>query len=101
MAVSHQKMTWLLVLRLVVCGVCPLSLGALAGAQDPVVDRLDGSGLHPGQKAEVVVSGKQLQGTMALWTPVGILRLKPGSDVSKDQPVSLEGDISADASPGI
>ncbi|MFN5074960.1 MAG: hypothetical protein ACK5MO_05150, partial [Planctomyces sp.] len=81
--------------------MCSLSLGALAGAQDPVIDRLDGSGLHPGQKAEVVVSGKQLQGTMALWTPVGTLRLKSGADVSKDQPVALEGDISADAIPGI
>jgi hypothetical protein len=101
MAVSHQNFAWLFVLRLVVCGVCSLSLGALAGAQDPVIDRLDGSGLHPGQKAEVVVSGKQLQGTMALWTPVGTLRLKSGADVSKDQPVALEGDISADAIPGI
>ena len=101
MAVSHQKITWLSVLRLVVCGVCFTGLQSPAGAQDPVIDRVDGTGLHPGQKAEVVVAGKQLQGTLALWTPVGTLRLKSGADVSKDQPVSLEGDISAEAIPGI
>ena len=59
------------------------------------------TGLHPGQRAEVLVQGKQLQGTSALWTPVGTLRLKAGADVSKDQPVTLEGDIAADAVPGI
>jgi len=101
MAVSHQKINWLSVLRLVVCGVCFTGLQFSAGAQDPIIDRVDGTGLHPGQKADVVVAGKQLQGTMALWTPVGTLRLKSGADVSKDQPVSLEGDISAEAVPGI
>ena len=101
MAVSHQNFAWLSVLRLAVCGVCSIGLGSLAGAQDPIIDRLDGTGLHPGQKAEVVVAGKQLQGTMALWTPVGTLRLKAGADVSRDQPVALEGDISAEAIPGI
>ncbi len=101
MAVSHQKICWLFALRIAICSGCLLLLCSSLSAQDPVIDRLDGTGLHPGQRAEVLVQGKQLQGTSALWTPVGTLRLKAGSDVSKDQPVTLEGDISADAVPGI
>lgn len=101
MAVSHQKICWLSALRIAICSGCLLLLCSSLSAQDPVIDRLDGTGLHPGQRAEVLVQGKQLQGTSALWTPVGTLRLKAGSDVSKDQPVTLEGDISADAVPGI
>ena len=101
MAVSHQKICWLFALRIAICGGCLLLLCPSLSAQDPIIDRLDGTGLHPGQRAEVLVQGKQLQGTSALWTPVGTLRLKAGSDVSKDQPVTLEGDIAADAVPGI
>jgi hypothetical protein len=72
-----------------------------ASAQDPVVDRLDGPALRPGQPAAVTVVGKQLQGSIALWTPAGTLRVKVGADVSKDQPVPVEGTVAADAVPGI
>ncbi|MFM7037022.1 MAG: PPC domain-containing protein, partial [Planctomycetaceae bacterium] len=72
-----------------------------AAAQDPLVDRLDGPALRPGQPAAVTSVGKQQQGCIALWTPVGTLRPKAGSDLSKDQPVALEGSIAANAVPGI
>ncbi len=91
--------------RLAVLPACLwLLAGALlppASAQDPVVDRLDGPALRPGQPAAVMVVGKQLQGSIALWTPVGTLRPKAGADLSKDQPVSFEGTIAAEAVPGI
>ena len=70
-------------------------------AQDPVVDRLDGPSLHPGQPAAVTVVGKQLQGSIALWTPAGTLRPKAGADLTKDQPVPFEGAIAAEVVPGI
>lgn len=91
--------------RTVVLAVACL-LGALIGwpeasAQDPVIDRLDVANFRPGQKATVVVSGKQLMGASALWTPIALLRPREGSDLSKDQPVTFEGDVNADAVPGI
>jgi hypothetical protein len=70
-------------------------------AQDPVVDRIQATDLSPGKKASVVVSGKQLTGAMSLWTPVGTLKPKEGTDLTKDQPVALEGDIRTDALPGL
>jgi hypothetical protein len=70
-------------------------------AQDPLVDRLDGAALRPGQPAAVTSVGKQQQGSIALWTPAGTLRPKAGSDLTKDQPVAFEGSIAADAVPGI
>jgi hypothetical protein len=69
--------------------------------QEPVIDRLDVANFRPGQKATVVVNGKQLIGASGLWTPVGTLRPKEGSDLSKDQPVTFEGDVKADAVPGV
>ena len=82
------------------------SFGALMGwpeasAQEPIIDRLDVANLRPGQKASVVVNGKQLMGASGLWTPIGILRPKEGTDLSKDQPVTFEGDVKADAVPGV
>ena len=74
---------------------------ATAIAQDPVIDRVDANNFRPGQKASVVVSGKQLIGALSLWTPAGILRPKEGSDLTKDQPVTFEGDIKSDTVPGI
>lgn len=81
-------------------------LGALLGlpeayCQEPVIDRLDVGNFRPGQKATVVVNGKQLTGASGLWTPVGTLRPKEGSDLTKDQPVTFEGEVKADAVPGI
>ena len=70
-------------------------------AQDPLVDRLDGAALRPGQPAAVTSVGKQQQGSIALWTPAGTLRPKAGADLTKDQPVAFEGSIAADAVPGI
>ena len=70
-------------------------------AQDPVIDRVTASNLRPGQNASVVVTGKQLTGVMCLWTPAGVLRPKDGQDLTKDQPVTMEGAISADVVPGI
>jgi hypothetical protein len=72
-----------------------------AVGQDPIVDRLDGPALRPGQPAALTVVGRQQQGAIALWTPVGTLRLKAGTDVSKDGPVPVEGTIAPDAVPGI
>lgn len=72
-----------------------------AAAQDPIVDRLDGPALRPGQPAALTVVGRQQQGTIALWTPAGTLRLKAGTDVSKDGAFPVEGTIAADAVPGI
>ncbi|MFM7059474.1 MAG: hypothetical protein ACKO2P_21380, partial [Planctomycetota bacterium] len=65
------------------------------------MDRLDGPALRPGQPAAVTVVGKQLQGSVALWTPVGTLRPKADADLSKDQPVAFEGSLAAEAVPGI
>lgn len=70
-------------------------------AQDPVIDRVAAFSLSPGQIASVVVTGKQLTGTMSLWTPAGVLRPKEGQDLTKDQPVTMEGAISSDVVPGI
>jgi hypothetical protein len=72
-----------------------------AVAQDPVIDRVAASNLRPGQSASVVVTGKQLTGAMSLWTSVGVLRPKDGQDLTKDQPVTMEGAISADVVPGL
>jgi len=72
-----------------------------AFCQDPIVDRLDPTNLRPGEKASVVVSGKQLIGAVSLWTPVGTFRPKADSDLTKDLPVTMEGDVRADAVPGI
>ena len=80
---------------------CAMAHFASLSAQDPVVDRIQAMDLSPGKKASVVVSGKQLVGAMSLWTPMGTFRPKEGTDLTKDQPVSLEGDIPADAIPGI
>lgn len=92
--------------RRVVAATLGLVTAALTGnpagfAQDPVIERLDASNLCPGQTASVVVNGKQLIGAMSLWTPVGVLRPKEGQDLAKDQPVTMEGAIAADATPGI
>lgn len=70
-------------------------------AQDPVIERISASNLSPGQNASVVVTGKQLTGAMSLWTPVGVLRPKDGQDLTKDQPVTMDGPIAADIVPGI
>ena len=78
-----------------------LSVAGNASAQDPVIDRIDANSLRPGQTASVVVIGKQLTGAMCLWTPAGVLRPKDGQDLTKDQPVTMEGAIAADAVPGI
>ena len=80
---------------------CAMAILPSLSAQDPVVDRIHAVDLSPGKKASVVVSGKQLTGAMSLWTPVGTLKPKEGTDLTKDQPVTLEGDIRADAVPGI
>ena len=84
-------------------GVLTAALTApqIAIAQDPVIDRVDASNLRPGQNASVVVVGKQLTGAMSLWTPAGVLRPKDGQDLTKDQPVTMEGAIAADVVPGI
>jgi len=101
MAVSFLKIQFhYIVCRLLPCGVL-LAFCVSLFAQEPTIERFDGTGLHPGQRASVTVNGKQLQGALALWTPVGTLRVKEGSDTSKDQPVTLEGDIAADAAVGI
>lgn len=81
--------------------VCALLCAPEAYSQEPVVDRLDLANFRPGHRATVVVNGKQLNGATSLWTTVGTLRPKEGSDLSKDQPVTFEGDIKADAIPGI
>ncbi|MEY3175178.1 MAG: hypothetical protein RLZZ436_3092, partial [Planctomycetota bacterium] len=105
MAVSCPPPT---VVRQTGSAVLPISLCVLLGvllhpaaAQDPIVDRLDGLALRPGQPASITAVGKQLQGSVALWTPVGTLRPKAGTDLTKDQPVPLEGAIAETAVPGI
>ena len=75
--------------------------GSATWAQDPVIERLDVNNLIPGQSASVVVNGKQLTGALSLWTPVGVLRPKEGQDLTKDQPVTMEGTIAAETVPGI
>lgn len=90
-----------IVIESVSCISFVLSSWHLAFSQDPVIDRIDATELRPGQKASLTVSGKQLLGAISLWTPVGTLKPKEGTDLTKDQPVTLEGDIAADAVPGI
>jgi hypothetical protein len=75
--------------------------GSAAYAQDPVIERLDASNLMPGQTASIVVNGKQLTGALSIWTPAGVLRPKEGQDLTKDQPVTMEGVIAAETIPGI
>mgnify|MGYP000517408494 CR=1 FL=1 len=72
-----------------------------ATAQDPVILRVEAANLRPGQHATAAVHGSQLAGAMALWTPVGTLRPKAGHDPAADALVTLEGDLAADAVPGI
>jgi len=72
-----------------------------ATAQDPVILRVEAANLRPGQHAIAAVHGSQLAGAMALWTPVGTLRPKAGHDPAADALVTLEGDLAADAVPGI
>lgn len=78
-----------------------LNVQQVTVAQDPVIDRLAATNLRPGQIASVVVTGKLLTGAMSLWTPVGVLRPKDGQDLTKDQPVIMEGAIASDVVPGI
>lgn len=80
---------------------CAVVLSSCAVAQDPAIDRVETSQLRPGQRATVTVYGKQLTGALSFWTPAGVLRPKEGTDLTKDQPVTLEGDIRADAVPGV
>jgi len=103
MAVSYQQTASFRRVALVALGSLTAALTAhqLAVAQDPVIDRVDASNLRPGQNASVVVVGKQLTGAMSLWTPAGVLRPKDGQDLTKDQPVTMEGAIAADVVPGI
>lgn len=75
--------------------------GSAAYAQDPVIERLDASNLMPGQTASIVVNGKQLTGALSIWTAAGVLRPKEGQDLTKDQPVTMEGVIAAETIPGI
>ena len=75
--------------------------GSVACAQDPVIERLDASNLMPGQTASIVVNGKQLTGALSIWTSAGVLRPKEGQDLTKDQPVTMEGVIAAETIPGI
>ena len=72
-----------------------------ACAQDPVIERLDASNLMPGQTASIVVNGKQLTGALSLWTSAGVLHPKEGQDLTKDQPVTMEGVIAPETIPGI
>ncbi len=76
-------------------------LTSAARSQDPVIDRVDATNLQPGQAASLLITGKQLVGAVSLWTAVGVLRPKEGQDLTKDQPVAFEGNIAADANPGI
>ncbi len=82
-----------------VTGIVPS--GSVAYAQDPVIERLDASNLMPGQTASIVVNGKQLTGALSIWTSAGVLRPKEGQDLTKDQPVTMEGVIAAETIPGI
>lgn len=70
-------------------------------AQDPLILRIEAVNLRPGQHATATVHGSLLSGAMALWTPVGTLRPKAGHDPAADTMVALEGDLPADAVPGI
>ena len=72
-----------------------------ASGQDPVINRIDCAGWVPGTTVTATVRGSSLQSALALWTPLGVLRPVEGSDLSKDQPVSFSGALSADAVPGI
>lgn len=104
MAVSYQQIDRVRRVAVVALGVFTAALTApqlAAVAQDPVIDRIDVGNLRPGQNASVIVAGKQLTGAMSLWTPAGVLRPKDGQDLTKDQPVTMEGAIAADVVPGI
>ena len=103
MAVSYLQTDRFLRVAVVTLGLVAAAMTAskIAVAQEPIIDRMDASNLRPGQTTSVVVSGKQLAGTVSLWTPVGVLLPKVGQDLTKDQPVTLEGMIAADVIPGI
>ena len=103
MAVSYLQMFRLPVARALILGFISATVtsGSAAHAQDPVIERLDVSNLTPGQTASIVVHGKQLTGALSIWTPAGVLRPKEGQDLTKDQPVTVEGAISAETIPGI
>jgi len=103
MAVFYLQTDRFLRVAVVTLGLVATAMTAseIAVAQEPIIDRMDASNLRPGQTTSVVVSGKQLAGTMSLWTPVGMLLPKDGQDLTKDQPVTLEGTIAANVIPGI
>jgi hypothetical protein len=103
MAVSHLQIFRFPVALTVILGLMTAAVtsGSAAYAQDPVIERLDASNLMPGQTASIVVNGKQLTGALSIWTPAGVLRPKEGQDLTKDQPVTMEGAIAADTIPGI
>ena len=95
----------LISLRHVVVLTLALIVYALAAtaatAQDPVILRIEAVNLRPGQHATVTVHGSSMAGAMALWTPLGTLRPRAGYDPAVDILVALEGDIPAEAVPGI
>lgn len=76
-------------------------ISAPVSGQDPVINRIDCSGWVPGGTVTATVRGSSLQAALALWTPLGTLRPVEGTDLSKDQPVALTGQLAADAVPGI
>ena len=72
-----------------------------AYCQEPIVDRLDVANLRPGQKATVVVNGKQLSGRVVFGRQSVRFDPKKDTDLTKDQPVPLKARVKADAVPGI
>lgn len=69
-------------------------------AQEPVIQRIEASGLQPGQTASLTAHGSQLKGVTRIWSPFGLFSLKDGQDPNADTGLIFTGQVPADTSPG-
>lgn len=70
-------------------------------AQEPVVQRIESSGLQPGQKATLTVVGTALKSPVRLWTPFAEFQLKAGHDPKVETAAVFEGEVPGTVRPGL
>lgn len=62
-------------------------------AQEPVIQRIEASGLQPGQTASLTAHGSQLKGVTRIWSPFGLFTLKEGQDPNADTGLIFTGQV--------
>ncbi|MBL8818223.1 MAG: PPC domain-containing protein [Planctomyces sp.] len=75
--------------------------GQVVFAQEPVVQRIDSSGLQPGKEVTLTVHGSLLKGATRLWSPAGMFVLKDGQDPNADSGLAFTGTLATDVKPGL